>query len=63
MNKKVAPEHDNQVDSYVDLTEEVHNHHFIITRSFFCLSVDITLYAFYTGYNSRLQRQQNDGIA
>jgi hypothetical protein len=46
MNKKVAPEHDNQVDSYVDLTEEVHNHHFIITRSFFCLSVDITLYAF-----------------
>jgi hypothetical protein len=35
MNKKVAPEQYNQVDIYIDLTEEVHIPHFIVTCSFF----------------------------
>jgi hypothetical protein len=62
MNKKVAPEQNNRVDNYVDLIEEVHIPHFIITCSFFYLSISHYMH-FYTGYNSRLQRQPNDGIA
>jgi hypothetical protein len=48
MNKKVAPEQDHRVDSYVDLTEEVHIPHFIITCSFFCLLISHYMH-FYTG--------------